>query len=77
MDYNPRMASQVTIIVEPCPAGGFSAYIPEVPGAYSEADTADDAREGALSSLRELMEARRELTLMRVPINATVITAEL
>lgn len=73
----PFMASLVTIIVEPCAAGGYSAYIPEVPGAYCEAESEHEARDLVVSSLRELMQARRDLTLMHVPHNALVLTTEL
>lgn len=71
------MPSQVTIIMESCPFGGYSAYIPEVPGVYCEAATTHEARAQVLDNLRDLMQARRDLILMQLPTSALVETAEL
>lgn len=48
------MASQLTIVFEPAEEGGFTAFIPEVPGAVSEGETVDEAREMVLEALHEL-----------------------
>ena len=47
-----------TIIFEAAEAGGVTAYIPEVPGAISEGETIDEARESVLSALEEVLNAK-------------------
>lgn len=51
--------SEVTIIFEPAEEGGFTAFIPELPGAVSEGETIDEAREMVLDAARELIAYRR------------------
>ncbi len=48
-----------TIVFEPAEEGGFTAYIPEVPGAVSEGETISEARDMVLDALRELTQYRR------------------
>lgn len=48
------MADELTIIIEPNDGGGFTAYVPEVPGAVSEGETPEQAKEMVLDALREL-----------------------
>jgi hypothetical protein len=57
------MKREFTIVIEPAEEGGFTAYIPEVPGAVSEGDTLDEARETVLEALRDLTLYRREAAL--------------
>ena len=54
------MNGELTIVFEPAEEGGFTAYIPEVPGAISEGETLDEAREMVIDALRELVTFRRE-----------------
>ncbi len=56
------MPTNFTIIFEAAEEGGLTAYIPEVPGAISEGETIDEAREMVMSALEEVLDARRELT---------------
>lgn len=58
------MSSELTIVFQPCEEGGYTAFIPEVPGAVSEGETIEEAREMVLDALRELTLYRRE-TAMR------------
>jgi predicted RNase H-like HicB family nuclease len=55
--------NKFTIIYEPAEEGGYTAYIPEVPGAISEGETIEKAREMVLDALRELSEYRRETAI--------------
>jgi predicted RNase H-like HicB family nuclease len=50
--------AEITVIFEPAPEGGYTAYIPEVPGAVSEGETIDDAREMVLEAMQEILEYR-------------------
>jgi predicted RNase H-like HicB family nuclease len=54
---------QLTIIFERGESGWWVATIPEVPGAFSQGRTREEARENVLDALTELMAARRELAL--------------
>lgn len=45
---------------EPAEEGGFSAYVAEVPGANSQGETIEEAREMVLEALHELLIYRRE-----------------
>jgi predicted RNase H-like HicB family nuclease len=55
--------SELTIVFEPAEEGGFTAFIPEVPGAISQGETVEEAREMVLDALRELTAYRREQAL--------------
>jgi len=57
------MGNELTIVFEPAEEGGYTAFIPEVPGAISEGETLEEAREMVLDALRELTAYRREAAL--------------
>ncbi len=61
--YNRLMDSEITIVFEPAEEGGFTAFIPEVPGAVSEGETVEEAREMVLDALHELTAYRRDQAL--------------
>jgi predicted RNase H-like HicB family nuclease len=50
----------VTLVFEPAEEGGYSAYVAEVPGANSQGETLDEAKQMVLEALHELLEYRRE-----------------
>ena len=66
------MNERFTIIFEPAEEGGFTAYVPEVPGAISEGETLDEAREMVIDALRELLAYRREKALKEAGESAIV-----
>lgn len=66
MGYNSLMDGEITIVFEPAEEGGFTAFIPEVPGAVSEGETIEEAREMVLDALHELTAYRREQALSAV-----------
>ena len=51
---------RVTLVFEPAEEGGYSAYVAEVPGANSQGETLDEAKQMVLGALHELLEYRRE-----------------
>ena len=57
------MDSKLTIVFEPAEEGGFTAFIPEVPGAVSQGETVEEAREMVMDALHELTAYRREVAL--------------
>ncbi len=57
------MPQELTVIFERGADGWWIATIPEVPGAFSQGKTKDEARENVLDALAEIMAARREFAL--------------
>ncbi len=57
------MPNELTIIFEAGADGWWIATIPEVPGAFSQGRTKEEARANVLDALSELMAARRGLAL--------------
>ena len=53
--------------VAPSQGGGYVAYAEELPGAISEGDTLDEARENLRDAIELLLEANRELSGKRNP----------
>jgi len=47
--------------------GGCLAYVEELPGAISEGDTLEEARDNLRGAIKILLEANRELTGKRSP----------
>ena len=66
------MNGELTIVFEPAEEGGFTAFIPEVPGAISEGETVDEAREMVIDALRELVAFRREQAMQTKGASAFV-----
>lgn len=64
------MPTELTIIYERGTSGWWVATIPEVPGAFSQGRTREEARANVLDALAELMAARRELALQEQGPNA-------
>ena len=58
------MDIKFTAVYEPVSeeeGGGFMAYVEELPGAITEGDTLDEARENLRDAVKELLLANREL----------------
>jgi predicted RNase H-like HicB family nuclease len=66
------MDRQFTIIFERGDDGLWIATIPEIPGAFSQGKTREEARENAIDAMNELMIARRELALRERKADAEV-----
>ena len=47
--------------------GGYLSYVEELPGAISEGDTLEEARENLRDAIAVLLEANRELTGKPMP----------
>jgi predicted RNase H-like HicB family nuclease len=64
------MTMVLTAVYEKVPiseGGGYVAYAEELPGAISEGNTLDEARENLRDAIELLLEANRELTGKRRP----------
>jgi predicted RNase H-like HicB family nuclease len=71
------MVMTVNAVFEELPeseGGGYLAYAEELPGAISEGDTLDEARENLRDAIGLLLEANRELA--GKPIEGKRITRE-
>lgn len=54
------MRMELTAVFQEAPEGGYVAFVPEIPGAASQGETLDEARENLEDAVRLLMESRRE-----------------
>jgi len=54
---------ELTILLEHGEDGFWIATIPEIPGAFSQGRTKQQAKKNAVDAMLELMEARRTLAL--------------
>jgi predicted RNase H-like HicB family nuclease len=52
-----------TAVFEPAEEGGFVAFVEEVPGAISQGETLDEARENLREALALMLEVNRENAL--------------
>lgn len=61
------MKIKLTAVFEPVEinGGGFVAYCEELPGAISQGDTFDEARENLVDAIKETIAANRALDLSR------------
>jgi DNA-3-methyladenine glycosylase I len=70
LQYNRAMDVTLTAVYEEVAesdGGGYVAYAEELPGAISEGDTLDEARDNLRDAIELLLEANRELTGKRSP----------
>jgi predicted RNase H-like HicB family nuclease len=52
---------KLTAVFVAAPEGGYTAFIEEIPGAISEGDSIDEARENLTDALRMVLECNGEL----------------
>lgn len=48
------------VVLEPQPEGGYTVYVPDLPGCISEGETEDDALEMIRDAMEGYIEVRRE-----------------
>ncbi|HVL38408.1 MAG TPA: type II toxin-antitoxin system HicB family antitoxin [Fimbriimonadaceae bacterium] len=56
----------LTLVFEKAEEGGYSAYVAEIPGANSQGETLEEARQMVLEALHELLDYRREKARAKV-----------
>jgi predicted RNase H-like HicB family nuclease len=54
------MRIELTAVFREVPEGGYVAFVPEMPGAASQGETLEEARENLEDAVRLLIEARRD-----------------
>jgi predicted RNase H-like HicB family nuclease len=75
MCYGARM--KLTAVFIPAAEGGFTALVEEIPGAISEGETIEEARENLADALRMVLECNRELARQQQPAESRRETMEL
>jgi predicted RNase H-like HicB family nuclease len=55
------MLRTFTAVYEPAEEGGFVAYVEELPGAITQGDTLQEARENLREAIQLVLEVNREL----------------
>lgn len=73
--YAPDM--KLTAVFVPAAEGGFTALVEEIPGAISEGETIEEARENLADALRMVLECNRELARQQEPAESRRETMEL
>ena len=53
--------NQFTAVFEPAAEGGWIAWVEELPGAVTQGETIDEARENLAEAVELILEANREL----------------
>lgn len=52
---------KLTAVFIPAPEGGYTALVEEIPGAISEGETIEEARENLADALRMILECNRDI----------------
>ncbi len=68
---------KLTAVFFPAAEGGFTALVEEIPGAISEGETIEEARENLADALRMVLECNRELARQQEPAESRRETMEL
>jgi predicted RNase H-like HicB family nuclease len=68
---------KLTAVFVPAAEGGFTALVEEIPGAISEGETIEEARENLTDALRLILECNRELAREQEPAESHRETMEL
>jgi predicted RNase H-like HicB family nuclease len=68
---------KLTAVFVPAAEGGYSALVEEIPGAISEGETIEEARENLADALRMILECNREIARQHEPAESRRETIEL
>jgi predicted RNase H-like HicB family nuclease len=66
------MASTFTAVFEEAEEGGYVAFVEELPGAISQGETLDEARENIREAIALIVDVNRELALRDVDASRLV-----
>ena len=70
------MTHTFTAVFEPAEEGGFTAFVAELPGAISQGETLDEARENLKEAIHLILEVNRDSALEDVD-TARIIREEI
>lgn len=65
---NPYNFTFTAVYVED-PQGGYSAYVEEIPGANSQGETLEEAKENLLEAINLVLETNRFLSKKNIALN--------
>ena len=68
---------KLTAVFKPAPEGGYTAFVEEIPGAISEGETIEEARENLSDALRMVLECNRDLAREHESLDVVRETLEL
>ncbi len=68
------MTHMFTAVFEEAPEGGYTAFVQELPGAISQGETIEEARENLKEAIQLILDANRELAMRDV--DETRVTLE-
>lgn len=60
------MTNDFTAVFQPADEGGFVAYAEELPGAITQGETLEEARENLAEAIQLVLEANRELSRLEL-----------
>lgn len=60
------MAHTFTAVFEPAAEGGYIAFVEELPGANTQGETLEEARENLREAVELILEVNRDLALQNV-----------
>lgn len=66
------MTHTFTAVFEEAPEGGYTAFVEELPGAISQGETLEEARENLKEAIQLIMDANRELAMRDVDPNRLI-----
>lgn len=66
------MTRAFTAVYQPAAEGGFVAFVEELPGANTQGDTLEEARENLREAVELILEANRELALQDVDESSVI-----
>ena len=66
------MTRAFTAVYQPASEGGFIAFVEELPGANTQGETLEEARETLREAVELILEANRELALQDVDESSVI-----
>jgi predicted RNase H-like HicB family nuclease len=66
------MTRAFTAVYQPASEGGFIAFVEELPGANTQGETLEEARENLREAVELILEANRELALQDVDESSVI-----
>ena len=66
------MTRAFTAVYHPASEGGFIAFVEELPGANTQGETLEEARENLREAVELILEANRELALQDVDESSVI-----
>jgi predicted RNase H-like HicB family nuclease len=66
------MAPTFTAVFQPAAEGGYIAFVEELPGANTQGETLEEARENLREAVELILEVNRDLALQDVDENSVI-----